>query len=89
MQMDIGRTPVNFAGSVPLDADRQIENFSITLPFAAGGGIVKAGEQDGSRRITAYVKGTPRRPELDIGKTVQEELIQTGLELLLEKAKKK
>jgi hypothetical protein len=89
MQMDIGNTPVNFAGSVPLDADRQIENLSITLPFAARGGIVKTDEQEGSRRITAYVKGTPRRPELDIGKTVQEELIQTGLELLLEKAKKK
>ena len=89
MQMDIGNTPINFAGSVPLDANREIENLSITLPFAARGGLVKADEQEGSRRITAYVKGTPRRPELDIGKTVQEELIQTGLELLLEKAKKK
>jgi hypothetical protein len=89
MQMDIGNTPINFAGSVPLDANREIENLSITLPFAARGGIVKTDEQESKRRITAYVKGTPRHPQLDIGKTVQEELIQTGLELLLEKAKKK
>ena len=51
--------------------------------------VIKTGEQEGTRRVTAYVKGTPRRPQLDIGKTVQEELIQTGLDLLFEKAKKK
>lgn len=89
MQMDIGNTPVNFAGRIPLNPDREIEDLSITLPFTAAGDRVKVGEEGGARRITAYVKGTPRRPELDIGKTVQEELIQTGLELLLEKAKKK
>jgi hypothetical protein len=89
MQMDIGNMPINFVGSVPLDANKKIENMSITLPIAAKGGLVRTGEEEGSRRITAYVKGTPGHPELDIGKTVQQELIQTGLDLLFEKGKKK
>jgi hypothetical protein len=89
MQMDIGNMPINFAGSVPLDPNRQIENLSITLPITGMGKMVKAGSEQGAGRITAYVKGTPRHPQLDIGKMIQEQAIQTGLELLLEKAGKK
>jgi hypothetical protein len=89
MQMDIGRTPINFSGSVPLDPDRQIEEFRVTLPITAKGERIKVGEETGERKVSAYVKGTPRRPELDLGRVVQEQLIQTGLELLLEKTKKK
>jgi hypothetical protein len=89
MQMDIGSTPINFAGSVPLDENKEIENLSITLPYAVRGGLVRTDEQESKRRITAYIKGTPKHPVPDFPKMVQEELIQTGLELLLEKAKKK
>ena len=41
-----------------------------------GGG----GTSDG--KLTAYVKGTPRHPELDLGKMVQEQVLQQGLQLL-------
>ena len=89
MQMDIGNTPINFAGSVPLDPDRKIENFSVVLPVTVTGERVETGKETGTSRVTAYIKGTPKHPKLDLGKTVQQELIQTGLELLKEKAKKK
>jgi hypothetical protein len=95
MQMDIGNMPVNFAGTVPLDPDRQIENFSVTLPVTAAGKMVKIGKETKTpsqaqpQRITAYIKGTPNHPQLDLGKIVQEQLINTGLDLLMQKAKKK
>jgi glutaredoxin-related protein len=50
---------------------------------------VETGKETGTSRVTAYIKGTPKHPKLDLGKTVQQELVQTGLELLMEKAKKK
>jgi hypothetical protein len=94
MQMDIGNMPINFAGTVPLDPDRQIENFSVTLPVTTAGKIVKIGREtkeqvQETQRITLPVKGTPKHPELDLGKIIQEQLINTGLELLEKKVKKK
>jgi hypothetical protein len=88
MQMDIGSMPINFGGIVPLDPDKQIENLSIILPISGTGKVVKVGKETGTQRVTAYVKGTPRHPKLDLGKMLQEQAIQTGLELLLEKAGK-
>lgn len=41
---------------------------------------VAVGTSDG--RMTAYVKGTPRHPELDLGKMVQEQVLQQGLQFL-------
>jgi hypothetical protein len=35
------------------------------------------------------VKGTPKKPELDLGKTLIETGIQQGLEMLFESQKKK
>jgi hypothetical protein len=92
MQMDIGNMPVNFAGSVPVDPDRQIENFSVTLPVTAAGEIIKIGKETTGtqpQRITAHIKGTPNHPQLDLGKIVQDQLIEKGLEMLMEKPKKK
>jgi hypothetical protein len=89
MQMDIGSMPINFSGSVPLDPNRKIESFSVTLPVTAMGKMVKTGKDAGAGGITAYVKGTPNNPKLDLGKMIQEQAIQTGLELLLEQVKKK
>ncbi|MGD1042482.1 MAG: hypothetical protein ABR913_05395 [Sedimentisphaerales bacterium] len=85
MQMDIGTMPINFSGSVPIDPNRKIESFSVTLPVSATGKMVKSGSQ----RITAYVKGTPNNPKLDLGKMLQDQAVQTGLELLMQGARKK
>jgi hypothetical protein len=89
MQMDIGTMPINFSGSVPIDPNRKIESFSVTLPISATGKLVKVGKESGSQRITAYVKGTPNNPKLDVGKMLQEQAVQTGLELLMEGVRKK
>lgn len=89
MQMDIGTMPINFSGSVPIDPNRKIESFSVALPVSAAGKLVKTGKESGSQRITAYVKGTPNNPKLDVGKMIQEQAVQTGLELLMEGIRKK
>jgi hypothetical protein len=90
MQMDLGTLPIIFSGVVPLDSNKKIENLSITLPVSATGKVIRTDSQtQPGRGSTLYVKGTPAKPELDIGKTVQEQAIKTGLELLLEQAGKK
>jgi hypothetical protein len=81
--------PINFSGSVPIDPNRKIESFSVTLPVSATGKLTKVGKEGGSQRITAYVKGTPNNPKLDLGKMLQEQAVQTGLELLMEGVRKK
>jgi hypothetical protein len=88
MQMDIGDKPLNFSGSVPIDPNRKIESFSVTLPISLTGKIAKAGSQ-GTARTTVHIKGTPNKPTLDIGKIIQDNAVQTGLDLLMEGAKKK
>jgi hypothetical protein len=42
----------------------------------------------GPGRITSYINGTPNKPKLDVGKMLQNQAVQTGLELLMEGAKK-
>lgn len=88
MQMDIGDRPINFSGSVPIDPNRKIESFSVTLPVTALGKTVSSRKTSQAGRITAYIKGTPNKPKLDLGKMLQNQAAQTGLELLMEGAKK-
>jgi hypothetical protein len=74
---------------VPLDPDKKIENFSVTLPISGLGKVITTGGQaQPGQGSTLYVKGTPSKPELDIGKTVQEQAIKTGLEILMQQAGK-
>jgi hypothetical protein len=89
MQMDIGTMPINFSGKVPLDPNKKIENFSVTLPVTSLGKTASSSKSAQPGRITAYIKGTPNKPELDLGKMLQEQAVQTGLELLMEGAKKR
>jgi hypothetical protein len=88
MQLDIGTTPINFSGTVPIDPNKKIENFSVALPISAIGKVAKAGSQ-GTSRTTVYIKGTPNKPTLDIGKMIQDNAVQTGLDILMQGAKKK
>jgi hypothetical protein len=90
MQMDISNVPIIFSGIVPLDSNRKFENFSVTLPITGLGKVISTEDQtQQGRGSTLYVKGTPAKPELDIVKTGTEQAIKTGIELLLEKARKK
>jgi hypothetical protein len=76
MQMDIDKYPVNFAGRIGLDKSMQM---AVTLPWVRNG-----------QRITVPLKGTVSRPEIDMGKLIeqqaQQELenqIRKGLEKIL------
>jgi hypothetical protein len=89
MQVDIGDKPINFSGSVPIDPNRKIESFSVTLPVTALGKSVSSSNAAGPGRVTAYIKGTPNKPTLDLGKMLQQQAVQTGLELLMQGAQKK
>jgi len=86
MQMDIAGKPVNFKGTIGLD---ERLDMNVTLPVTVKGKIVSAGQEGTSGRVTVPLKGTIRKPELDLGKLLQDQAIQTGLELLLEQVKKK
>ncbi len=86
MQIDIDRTPVNFAGSIGLDKKLDM---TVTLPYTFQGRTVRVGQQN-TERITLSIGGTIDKPKLDLGKllqnTLQNELqnqIQKGLEGLL------
>jgi hypothetical protein len=83
MEFDIGRMPIYFSGKVPVDPDREINNFSVVLPIPITGKTAKAGG------MTVVIKGTPNKPELDLGKTLLETGLQQGLEILIESQKKK
>ena len=88
MQVDIGDKPLNFSGSVPIDPNRKIESFSVTLPISPTGKIAKTGSQ-GTAGTTVHIKGTPNKPTLDLGKMIQDNAVQTGLDLLTQGAIKK
>ncbi len=88
MEMDLGNRPIYFSGSVPVDPNREIKSFSVTLPVTALGKTMTTDKKTGVGRITAYIKGTPNKPKLDVGKIVQNQAVQTGLELLMEGVKK-
>ena len=85
MQVDITGRPVNFSGTVGLD---ERLDMSVTLPVNARGKIISAGKEGTSSRMTVPLKGTISSPKLDVGKFLQNQAVQTGLELLLEKAGK-
>jgi len=90
MQMDLGTLPIYFGGIVPLDPNRQIEKFSVTLPISGLGQVIRSDTQtQPGKGSTLYVKGTPAKPELDIVKTGTEQVIKTGIELLLQEAGKR
>jgi len=56
----------------------------VVMPISITGKVAKAGGG-----TTVVIKGTPNKPELDIGKTLLQTGIQQGLDILLESQKKK
>ncbi|MBN1391475.1 MAG: hypothetical protein JW947_01580 [Sedimentisphaerales bacterium] len=73
MQMDVGENPVNFRGVIGLDKSL---NMSVTLPYTAEGKTVKVGEKVEGERISLPLKGTVDKPELDLGKLLEDQLMQ-------------
>jgi hypothetical protein len=81
MQVDVGDNPFNFKGFIGLDRSL---NMTVTLPYTFDGRTVRVGEKDTGKRISVPLKGTIDKPELDVGKLLEEQAIEKGLELLEE-----
>jgi len=86
MQMDIGDKPLNFKGVIGLDKSL---NMTVTLPYTVGGKTVRVGQEQTAGRASLPITGTLDKPQLDVGKFLQEQAIQKGMELLLGGVKKK
>ena len=73
MQIDIGDNPVNFKGIIGLNKSL---NMTVTLPYTTSGRTARAGRQTSGERISLPLKGTTDKPELDLGKLLEEQLRQ-------------
>jgi hypothetical protein len=78
MQLDVGDNPVNFKGVIGLD--KRLDMI-VTLPYTMSGRTVRVGDK-ASDRISLPLTGTTDKPELDLGKLLQDQAIKKGLELL-------
>ncbi|MHC4691197.1 MAG: AsmA family protein [Planctomycetota bacterium] len=81
MQLDVGDNPVNFKGVIGLD--KRLDMI-VTLPYTMSGRTVRVGDK-ASDRISLPLTGTTDKPELDLGKLLQDQAIKKGVELLLDK----
>jgi hypothetical protein len=71
MQMDVGNNPVNFRGVIGLDKSL---NMSVTLPYTDQGRTARTDKEAEGERISLPLKGTVDKPELDVGKLLEEQL---------------
>ena len=81
MQMDVGNNPVNFSGVIGLDKSLDMK---VILPYTTAGRTARIGRETVGERITLPLKGTLDKPELDIGKLLEEQLQQQLREKVLE-----
>jgi hypothetical protein len=83
MQVDVGDNPINFKGVIGLDKSLDM---TVTLPYTSEGRTVRVGRETRGRRITLPLKGTVDKPELDMGKLLEDqfkgELEDQALKLL-------
>jgi len=73
MQVDVGDNPINFKGVIGLDKSL---NMTVTLPYTTSGRTARVGKEIEGEKITLPLKGTIEKPELDVGKLLQEQLKQ-------------
>jgi len=79
MQMNVGDNPVNFKGVIGLD---KTMDMTVTLPYTTEGRTARVDKETRGKRITLPLKGTLDKPELDMGKLLEEQLkIQLGDQL--------
>lgn len=74
MQVDIGDNPVNFKGTIGIE-DNSL-NMTVTLPYTTIGRTARIGKVISGERISLPLKGTIDKPELDLGKLIEEQLKQ-------------
>ncbi|MCJ7729652.1 MAG: hypothetical protein MUO27_07225, partial [Sedimentisphaerales bacterium] len=73
MQMYVGNSPINFKGVIGLDKSL---NMTITLPYTTKGETARLGRETAGKRITLVLKGTLDKPQIDVGRALQEQLKQ-------------
>jgi hypothetical protein len=73
MQMDVGNNPVNFRGVIGLDKSLDM---TVTLPYTTAGRTASVGKEVEGARISLPLRGTVDKPELDLGKLLEEQLKQ-------------
>jgi hypothetical protein len=79
MQVEIGGTPINFKGAIGLNKSL---NMTVTLPYTIQGKTARIGRETAGQRIVLPLKGTLDKPELDVGKLLEEQLKQQLLQNL-------
>jgi len=80
MQMDVGDNPFNFRGVIGLDKSL---NMTVTLPYTTAGRTARVDKEVKGTRISLPLRGTVDKPELDLGKLLEEQLKQQLEERLL------
>lgn len=81
MQMIVGDNPVNFRGVIGLDKSL---NMTVTLPYTTAGKTARIGKEVEGVRISLPLRGTIDKPELDLGRLLEEQLKQQLKERLRE-----
>jgi hypothetical protein len=77
MQVEVGNNPITFKGAIGLNKSL---NMTVTLPYTTEGKTVRIGRETVGQRISLPLKGTIDKPELDMGKLLEEQLKQKLLE---------
>ena len=77
MQVEVGNSPINFKGAIGLNKSL---NMTVTLPYTMEGKTARIGRETVGQRISLPLKGTLDKPELDLGKLLEEQLKQQLLE---------
>jgi len=71
MQVVVGDNPVVFSGVIGLDKSLDM---TVTLPYTFEGRTARVGKETKGRRISLPLRGTIEKPELDLGKLLEEQL---------------
>ncbi len=74
MQIDVGDSPINFAGAIGLDGHLDM---TVTLPWTLKGRTARVDREDrAGPRIAIPLTGTIGNPQLDLGRLLQEQLFR-------------
>ena len=83
MQIDVGDNPLNFKGVIGLD---KTLNMTATLPYTIEGKTIRVGQEADPKRISVPLKGTLDKPQVDLGRLLEDQLkkgILEGLDKIL------
>ena len=82
MQIDVDKKPINFKGVIGLD---KTLNMTVVLPYTMRGKTVRVDQEYSGKRMAVSLGGTLDKPELNIGKLLEDQLRQQIEDKLLEK----